>query len=188
VQLADFTPERAEPGEAAWAELREAQTLALALPHTGQAVTIDLGEGKDIHPRNKYDVASRLVRWALVKDYGFDFPYHSPEYRSVVFADGKAKITVDCFGSRLRTFDVEEIRGLMVCGPDRHWRWAQGRVVADNQIEVWSDEVRDPIAVRYAWAHNPVCNLYSADGLPMTPFRTDDFELSTRPPEETAKP
>ena len=181
VQLADYMAEKSAPGESAWAELRETQTKTMKLPHTGQAVIIDLGEGKDIHPRNKHDVAARLVRWALVQDYGLKLPYRSPEFKSLAVAGNKATVTFDCFGSTLRAFDVAEPRGFAVCGEDRVWHWATGKVIAPNQVEVSSPEVSAPVAVRYAWADNPVCNLFSNDGLPVTPFRTDDFELTTKP-------
>ncbi len=181
VQLADFKAEKAAPGDSDWAELRETQTKTLRLPNTGQAVIIDIGEGRDIHPRNKYDVATRLVRWALVKDYGMKFPYRSPEFKSLALAGNKATVTIDCFGSTLKTFDVIEPRGFAVCGEDRKWHWATGRVIAPDKVEVSSDQVAAPIAVRYAWADNPVCNLFSADGLPVTPFRTDNFDMITKP-------
>ena len=178
VQLANFHP---PTGEGRWAELREAQTKALRLPHTGQAVIIDLGEGKNIHPKNKRDVAARLVRWALVKDYGMQMPYRSPEFQSITFAANKATVTFDCFGSTLRSFGDDEVRGFALCAKDKVWHGAKGKVIGENQVEVTSDEVSAPVAVRYAWADNPVCNLYSSDGLPVTPFRTDNFPLSTEP-------
>ena len=181
VQLADYRAEKPAPGESDWAELRETQTKTLKLPNTGQAVIIDLGEGRDIHPRNKYDVASRLVRWALVKDYGLTFPYRSPELKSANFSGKTATVTLDCFGSSLRAFDVQEVKGFAICGADRVWHWAEAKIVGRDQVEVSSDKVAAPVAVRYAWADNPVCNLYSADGLPVTPFRTDDFEMTTKP-------
>jgi sialate O-acetylesterase len=186
VQLADFMAEKSDAVasvKSTWAELRETQTKTMRLPNTGQAVIIDLGEGKDIHPRNKHDVAARLVRWALVKDYGMKFPYRSPEFKTVEFTGNKATLTIDCFGSTLRAFDVADARGFVICGEDKVWRWAKGKVVGNNQVEVWSDEVAAPIAVRYAWADNPVCNLFSNDGLPVTPFRTDNFEMITKPKE-----
>ena len=187
--MADFKAEKPQPAESDWAELRETQTKTLRIPNTGQAVIIDIGEGKDIHPRNKHDVAARLVRWALVKDYGMKLPYRSPEYTHLAIAGNKATVTLDCFGSSLRTFDVAEAKGFAICGADRVWRWAKGTVVGKDRIEVWSDEVATPIAVRYAWADNPVCNLFSNDGLPVTPFRTDDFEMITKPkPVAAAKP
>jgi sialate O-acetylesterase len=190
VQLADFMAEKPEPSDSTWAELREAQTKTMKLPNTGQAVIIDLGEGKDIHPRNKQDVAARLVRWALVKDYGLSFPYRSPEFKSVQFDGAKATVTLDCFGSILRPFDVLEAVGFTLCGEDKVWHAAKGKIVGKDTIEVTSATVEKPIAVRYAWADNPVCNLFSNEGLPVTPFRTDDFEMITKPkpaPAPTAK-
>ena len=181
VQLADYHAEVATPGDAPWAELREAQTRTLKLPHTGQAVIIDLGEGRDVHPRNKHDVAARLVRWALVKDYGLNFPFRSPEFKGLEVQGSKAIVTIDCFGSFLRPFDVVEARGFAVCGEDKVWHWAKGKILSMDKVEVLSDEVPKPIAVRYAWADNPVCNLFSNDGFPVTPFRTDDFEMISKP-------
>jgi sialate O-acetylesterase len=188
VQLADFKEEK-PAGESDWAELREAQTLTMRLPNTGQAVITDLGEGRDIHPRNKYDVAGRLVRWALAKDYGMTFPYRSPELKECVFEGGKARVTLELFGSKLRPFDVLEARGFVVCGEDRVWRAAKGEIVdlGKGIIEVSSPEVGKPVAVRYAWADNPVCNLFNEQGLPVTPFRSDDFEMITKPKTVPAK-
>jgi sialate O-acetylesterase len=188
VQLADFKDEKAA-GESDWAELREAQTLTMRLPNTGQAVITDIGEGRDIHPRNKYDVAGRLVRWALVKDYGMNFSYRSPELKECVFEGGKARVTLELYGSKLRPFDVLEARGFVVCGEDRVWHVAKGEIMdlAKGVIEVSSSEVGKPIAVRYAWADNPVCNLFNEQGLPVTPFRSDDFEMITRSKTVPAK-
>jgi len=173
VQLANFMAQKPEPGESAWAELRESQTQTLKFPNTGQAVIIDLGEGKDIHPKNKHDVAARLVRWALVKDYGMRFPYRSPEFKSLEISGNTATVTFDCFGSSLRPFGVNEAVGFAVCGEDKVWHWAKGVVRGNEKVELSSDQVAKPIAARYAWADNPVCNLFSKDGLPVTPFRTD---------------
>lgn len=181
VQLADFKPESPTPGESEWAELRETQTKTLKLPNTGQAVIIDIGEGKDIHPKNKTDVAARLVRWALVKDYGMKLPYRSPEFKSVAFNGNVAKVTLDCFGGNLRPFDVAEARGFVVCGADKVWHPATGKITGGSEIEVTAKEVEAPVAVRYAWADNPVCNLFSDAGLPVTPFRTDAFPMITQP-------
>ncbi len=181
VQLADFNPEPKQPGDSTWAELREAQTKAMQLPNTGQAVIVDLGEGRDIHPRNKHDVAARLVRWALVKDYGFTLPHRSPEFKSLQVEGAKATVTLDCFGSSLRPFDVEAAVGFALCGEDKVWHAAKGKILGKDQVEVTSDAVPAPVAVRYAWADNPVCNLFSNDGLPVTPFRTDTFDMITKP-------
>ncbi|MFO0888492.1 MAG: sialate O-acetylesterase [Isosphaeraceae bacterium] len=176
VQLADFMDEKAEPAESAWAELREAQTMTMKrLPHTGEAVIIDIGEGKDIHPRNKQDVAMRLARWALAKDYGVTVPCQSPTYASMSKQDGKIAVKFDHVDGGFRPFDVNEPRGFTIAGPDRKFVPAKAKIVGPNTIEVWSESISDPAAVRYAWADNPVCNLYSNVGLPATPFRTDDW-------------
>ncbi|MEI6714890.1 MAG: sialate O-acetylesterase [Verrucomicrobiota bacterium] len=181
VQLADYLKEEKNPGESSWAELRESQTKTMSLPNTGQAVIIDLGEGKDIHPKNKHDVAARLVRWALAKDYGVKIAYRSPEFKTLEINENKAVVTIDCFGSALRTFDVEEAIGFAVCGEDHQWHWATGKVLGKDKVELTCEAVPKPIAVRYAWANNPVCNVTSFEGLPLTPFRTDDFEMITKP-------
>lgn len=179
VQLADYMVEAGQPGDSAWAELREAQTRTLRLPNTGQAVIIDRGEGKDIHPRDKYTVASRLLRWALAKDYGYDIAYRSPEFLGFSVDDGKATVVFNCFGSRLKTYDTRDVKGFAICGDDGIWHWAEADIAGTDTVIVWSDAVPNPVAVRYAWADNPVCNLISTDGLPVTPFRTDTFPLST---------
>ncbi|MES2737826.1 MAG: sialate O-acetylesterase [Verrucomicrobiota bacterium] len=184
VQLADFMPEAPTPGDSAWAELRESQTKTQnAIKNGGQAVIIDLGEANDIHPKNKRDVAERLARLALVKDYGFKLPYRSPEYKSVAIEGNKAIVTLDTFDSTLRTVDVSEVKGFAICGEDKKWVWATAKIVGRDKVEVTAAEVAKPVAVRYAWANNPVCNLLSIEGLPVTPFRTDDFPMTTKPKE-----
>ena len=190
VQLADYLNETPEPGDSAWAELREAQTLSQkALPHTGQAVIIDLGEASDIHPKNKRDVGERLDRWALAKDYGMKtMPYHSPELKDAQFANGRATVTLTDVGTGLRTVDANEVQGFAICGKDRKWHNAQARLLPGqpiHQVQVWSPDVKEPVAVRYAWANNPVCNLYTTEGLPVTPFRSDDFPMVTQPATAT---
>lgn len=187
VQLADFKAEAPDVFDAQWAELREAQTRTLSLPNTGEAVIIDLGEANDIHPKNKYDVAARLVRWALARDYGFkDLAHRSPAYREMRVAGNKATLGFDHVGAGLRTVDVNEVHGFVICGPDRRWVKAQARIAGPDRIEVWADGIAAPVAVRYAWADNPVCNVLSKEGLPLTPFRTDDFPLITDPANAAA--
>lgn len=93
----------------------------------------------------------------------------------------KAIIQLDTFGSALSTFDVAEVKGVAICGEDRKWVWAEAKIVGADKIEASSPSVAKPIAVRYAWANNPVCNLFNKEGLPVTPFRTDDFEMTTKP-------
>jgi sialate O-acetylesterase len=179
VQLADFMEEASEPGKSNWAELREAQSLALdKLAHVGQAVTIDLGETGDIHPRNKRDVALRLARLALAQDYGIDVPHISPRYDSLTVADGKVHITFETGkhpAGKLKAYDTSELIGFTIAGEDRKFVPAAAKIIADNQVEVWSNSVPQPVAVRYAWANNPVCNLKNHAGLPASPFRTDDW-------------
>jgi len=182
VQLADYKPELPEPGDSDWAELRESQTKTQnVIKNGGQAVIIDIGEGKDIHPTNKRDVAERLVRWALAKDYGVKIAYRSPEFKAAAFEGNKATITLDTFGSVLTTFDVTDARGFAVCGEDKKWAWADAKVIGPDKVEVTSKTVAKPIAVRYAWSDNPVCNLYSKEWLPVTPFRSDTFPMITDP-------
>jgi sialate O-acetylesterase len=176
VQLADFLAEKPEPADSAWAELREAQTMTMAaLPNTGQAVIIDLGEGQDIHPRNKQDVAKRLARWALAKDYGVAVPHRSPEYKAMEKQGNKVLVSFDHVGQGLKTFDVQEVRGFTIAGSDHTFHKAQAKITGPDTVEITCDSVTDPVSVRYAWADNPICNLYSRDGLPVTPFRTDDW-------------
>ncbi len=185
VQLADYMAEKTDAEQATasqWAELRESQTKTQsAIKNGGQAVIIDLGEANDIHPKNKRDVAERLARWALVKDYGMKLPYRSPEFKSAEFVGGKAIVTLDTFGSSLRTVDVNDVKGFVICGEDKKWVWATAKIVGNDKVEVSAAGVTKPVAVRYAWADNPVCNLFSKDGLPVTPFRSDDFEMLTKP-------
>ena len=180
VQLADFQNEQPQPGESAWAELREAQTMTMArLPKTGEAVIIEIGEGKDIHPKNKVDVGRRLARWALAKDYGVAIPYHSPQYKSMAKADNKIVLTFDHVDGGWRPFDVNEPRGFAIAGEDKKFVWATAKVQKDNTNEVSSDLVPNPVAVRYGWADNPVVNMFDGAGLPLTPFRTDDWPGTT---------
>jgi sialate O-acetylesterase len=176
VQLADFLAEAPEPRDSDWAELREAQTMTLSrLPRTGEAVIIDAGESQDIHPRNKLVVANRLARWALARDYGLKVAYQSPTYKEVKMQAKKAVIRFDHVGGGLKTIDVGELRGFAIAGSDHKFVAANAKFIGRDAIEVWSDKVAEPASVRYAWADNPVCNLYSDEGLPVTPFRTDDW-------------
>lgn len=184
VQLADFMPEKPEPGDSAWAELREAQTMTQdKLPNAGQAVIIDLGEAADIHPRKKLDVGRRLARIALARDYGKKFAYQSPRYESMEKQGDKVVLKFKNIGGGLRTVDEKAVQGFAVAGADKKWHWAEARIVdakdpmtKKDTIEVSSKDVKEPVAVRYAWADNPICNLFSEELLPVTPFRTDDWK------------
>jgi len=179
VQLADFMDEKAEPGDSAWAELREAQTMTQdKLPNTGEAVIIDIGEGSDIHPRNKLEVAERLARHALAKDYGRQIVCNSPRYESMEIKDGTATLKFKDTGGGLRAVDAKQLQGFAIAGEDKKWHPATAEFVKDqpDAVVVSSKDVPNPVAVRYAWADNPVCNLYNKTGLPVTPFRTDDWK------------
>lgn len=182
VQLADYQRETDQPAESAWAELREAQTMtAKRLPHTGQAVITDLGEAEDIHPRNKQDVAKRLARLALKNEYGYDIVAHSPTYESMEVREDRVLLSFDHIGGGLDTFDVRQPLGFTIAGEDKKFVPADAKLVDTDDdrkfdsVEVWSDSVDEPVAVRYAWADNPVCNVQNVEGLPLTPFRTDDW-------------
>ncbi|MBM3956004.1 MAG: sialate O-acetylesterase [Planctomycetes bacterium] len=177
VQLADFKAEQAAPAESDWAELREAQTMTMkALPATGEAVIIDIGEGKDIHPKNKQDVAKRLARWALAETYKKEgIVARSPLYKGMEKQASAIVLSFDHVAGGWRPFDVAEPRGFTIAGADKKFVAAKAKILPDGRIEVSADGVTDPVAVRYAWADNPVCNMFSGAGLPLTPFRTDDF-------------
>ena len=179
IQLADHNAEKPEPAESYWAELREAQTMALSVPHTGEAVVIDLGEARDIHYRNKQVAASRLARHALAKDYGYKIAADSPRYLSMEVEGDAFILDFDKVATSLYAFDIKEIKGFSIAGRDRQFVWAQAQIISKNQVKVWSDAIAEPASVRYGWADNPVVNLYDRNSLPVTPFRTDDWEIRT---------
>jgi sialate O-acetylesterase len=183
VQLADFMDEKSEPKDSAWAELREAQTMTLdKLPKTGQAVIIDLGEAADIHPKKKLDVGRRLARIALANDYGKNVASKSPRYDSMEKHGDKIIVKFKDVGGGIHNVDAKEVEGFAIAGADKKFVWAKAKIIPPangakaDSVEVWSDDVSDPVAVRYAWADNPVCNLYNDALLPVTPFRTDDWK------------
>jgi sialate O-acetylesterase len=175
VQLADYKEEKPLPGESDWAELREAQTRTLSLPNTGEAVIIDLGEGDDIHPRQKIEVGLRLARHALAKNYGVKVDHQSPRFEKMTIEKDTVTLTFKDVGGGLRTRDTKEVRGFAIAGEDKQWKWATAKITGLNSIEVTHKEITAPVAVRYAWADNPVCNVFSTNDLPLTPFRTDDW-------------
>lgn len=183
VQLADFMDEKPQPTDSAWAELREAQTLVLdKLPHTGQAVIIDLGEAADIHPKKKLDVGRRLARLALANEYGKSILSKSPRYDSMEKQGNTIVVKFKDVGGGLHPVDSKDVLGFAIAGADKKFVWAKA-VIANPQngakadtVAISSKEVPDPVAVRYAWADNPVCNLYNDALLPVTPFRTDDWK------------
>lgn len=180
VQLANFKELQTSPGESDWAELREAQLKTLALPETGMAVAIDLGEEKDIHPRNKKDVGLRLARIARANVYKEKIPYSGPIYKSHRIVGNKIIISFTHFSGGLKIKDDNTLRGFAIAGADKKFHWAKAEIKGDKVI-VWADQVSRPAAVRYAWAINPVFNLYNGAGLPASPFRTDNWKGITEP-------
>lgn len=186
VQLANFRAPKDQPGDSDWAELREAQSMTLALPKTGEAVIIDIGEANDIHPRNKQDVGLRLALSALHVAYDQVLVFSGPTFKDANFRSGKATIEFENIGEGLAPHDkYGYVRGFAIAGADRQWHWAQAYIDGDKVI-VSSPEVKDPIAVRYAWADNPDdANLYNSAGLPTTPFRTDDWPMITAGAKKT---
>ena len=180
VQLANYMAVKPEPTDSAWAELREAQTMTLSYPNTGQAVIIDIGEANDIHPKNKQDVGKRLALWALVKDYGRDMVYSSPMYKSMKKDGNKIVLSFDHVGGGLVAKGGGPLKGFAIAGEDKKFVWADAKIDGDKVV-VSSPDVADPVAVRYAWADNPVCNLYNKEDLPACPFRTDEWPGVTAP-------
>jgi sialate O-acetylesterase len=172
VQLANFQAVKEEPGDSNWAELREAQLMALRLPSAGMAVAIDIGDAVDIHPKNKEDVGKRLALWALAKTYGVKTPYSGPIYRDMETKGNKIVLRFDHADGGLVTKDGGPLKGFAIAAADRKFVWADAKVEGDTVV-VSSDKVAEPVAVRYAWADNPICNLYNKAGLPASPFRTD---------------
>jgi sialate O-acetylesterase len=174
VQLANFMPELPEPAEAAWAELREAQLQTLHLENTGMAVTIDIGEGKDIHPKNKQEVGRRLALIARANTYNEKIAFSGPVYDSFQTKQHAIRITFKQAETGLKTKDGKALKGFAIAGTDHKFHWADA-VIEGNQIVVSCKDVENPIAVRYAWASNPICNLVNEEGLPASPFRTDEW-------------
>jgi len=172
VQLANFREVKEEPGESDWAELREAQSMTLDLPNTGMAVIIDIGEANNIHPKNKQDVGKRLALWAQANTYGKDVVYSGPLYTSMERKGNKIVLHFDHVGGGLVAGGDKPLKGFAIAGADQKFVWADARIVGDTVV-VSSESVADPVAVRYAWADNPICNLYNKAGLPASPFRTD---------------
>ncbi len=173
VQIANYMDRNTVPVEHEWAELREAQTMALSLPNTGMAVTIDIGDAKDIHPGNKQEVGRRLAIQALANTYEKVIPYSGPLYQSYAIKGKQIELSFT-YAKGLQSSDGKELTGFALAGADRKFVWAKAKVVEDKVV-VWSPQVAQPVAVRYAWSANPACNLVNAAGLPASPFRTDDF-------------
>jgi sialate O-acetylesterase len=178
VQLANWKARPEDSIDSEWAELREAQLLTLrGTPNTGMAVAIDVGDPDDIHPRNKLDVGLRLARWALADTYGMKLERSGPLYAAHSVEGDRVRVTFK-HSAGLKTRDGAPPAGFYVAGADRRFAPAEARVEG-GAVVVWSRAVPAPVAVRYAWADNPAANLYNAEGLPASPFRTDDWPAVT---------
>ncbi|MEI6168590.1 MAG: sialate O-acetylesterase [bacterium] len=165
---------RDEQGRSSWAEIREAQSMALALPETGMAVTIDIGDESNIHPQNKQDVGRRLALSALGGVYQRrDIVACGPLFKSCSFRGNEAHIVFTHTGSGLVAKEGG-LHGFTMAGEDRRFIPANAVIGLDG-VAVSSTAVPHPVAVRYAWANNPAATLFNQAGLPASPFRTDDW-------------
>jgi sialate O-acetylesterase len=188
VQLANFQtsdPNKPAMGDG-WANLRDAQLQSLSIPHTGMAVTIDIGNASDIHPKDKQDVGKRLAAWALAKDFGKKIEYSGPLYNGMKVEGNKIRIAFDhansglMVGAKTGLDPVQEVAGgkvkwISIAGADKQFYWADA-VIDGTTLVVSSDKVPNPVAVRYAFTMNPDgANLYNKDGFPASPFRTDNW-------------
>ncbi|GAB6007430.1 sialate O-acetylesterase [Dysgonomonas reticulitermitis] len=180
VQLANYKQIEDMPEESDWAELREAQSGALHLANTGMAVTIDIGNANDIHPKNKQEVGRRLALIANSNLYGKDEPFSGPIFNSYKIDGNKVRISFTHTDGGLKAKGDEDLKGFCIAGPDRRFYRAEA-IIEGDEVVVSSPDVIFPVAVRYAWANNPVCNLYNGAGLPASPFRTDDWPGKTSP-------
>ena len=174
VQLANYTKTLPEPAPSDWAELREAQLKTLHLENTGMVVTIDIGEEKDIHPKNKQEVGRRLSLLAR-RDNGEKIAFSGPIYDSYSIVSNSIRISFLHSEGGLKIQTGETLKGFEIAGLNHKFYWADAKIVG-NEVVVSSANVENPIAVRYAWAENPVCNLFNNSDLPASPFRTDDWQ------------
>jgi len=189
VQLPNYDPPTDDPrgdGPEKWPGTREQMLKCLQIPKTGVAVTIDVGDGADLHPPNKKDVGERLALWALARDYGKKIVFSGPLYKGIQLGSGKIKVTFDSVGSGLMAGKKDglnpaledkgaKLKRFAIAGEDKKWVWADA-VIDGNTVVVSSPQVPKPVAVRYAFAMNPAgCNLYNKEGLPASPFRTDEW-------------
>ncbi|MFD2744061.1 MULTISPECIES: sialate O-acetylesterase [Sphingobacterium] len=179
VQLANYMKRESETRESAWAELRDAQKDALALPNTDMAVIADIGDADDIHPKNKQEVGRRLALLALKNQYKQQVISGGPELLSYRIRGDEIHLKFKPNGSKLVSNNRDQVlAGFSIAGEDQIFYWAEGRIKG-NVVIVKSKNVAKPVAVRYGWANNPDLSLYNAEGLPASPFKTDDWRDST---------
>lgn len=174
VQLANYLNPLSYQENSTWSFLREAQTRSLELANTGLAVAIDIGEAMDIHPKNKKDVGGRLAQWALSKTYGKPVVASGPLFQSLSIEGDRIRLRFTHVGGGLVVKDGA-LKTFVIAGNDKNFLEARALIEGDTVV-VKNENVPEPVAVRYAWADNPLgCNLYNADGLPASPFRTDTW-------------
>ena len=174
VQLANYLDRKLVQADSPWAALREAQSKAQHLAHTGMAANIDIGEAHDIHPKNKQEVARRLAVISLADTYGQKIPAQAPVYDNYTVENGKVRIsfTIPAIGERFE--QNKDIKGFIIAGPDHVFYPAEAYTEGD-EVVVYSHYVKVPVAVRYGWADNPECTLRTPTNLPVAPFRTDNW-------------
>lgn len=176
VQLPNYkAPQQAPVETSGWVIVQEQMLKSLALSNTGMAITIDVGEEKDIHPKNKQDVGKRLALWALGTTYDKPIVYSGPIYERMFKKEGQIIVRFKHTGDGL-VARGEKLKGFAIAGEDKQFVFADAKILGDAQVVVSSAEVKNPVAVRYAWASNPDCNLYNSAGLPASPFRTDTWK------------
>jgi sialate O-acetylesterase len=173
VSLANYQPPSTDQD---WPALREAQAMtAKQTPHCGHAVTIDIGDARDIHPKNKREVGRRLALSALANTHGRDIAWSGPWYRSMEITGKGIRLTFDHTNGGLMARGGP-LTGFTIAGEDKKFVTASA-VMDGETVLVSSPDVNKPVAVRYAWSANPSCNLHNKAGLPAVPFRTDDWPL-----------
>ncbi len=179
VQLAPFMKIEEKPTDTDWARLREAQLVTLKLPHTGMSVITDVGDEKDIHPKRKEPVGARLALAALATTYGQKNEPLGPLYEALKVDGDKAVLSFKHVGKGLEC-KGEKLVGFTVAGEDGVFHNANAEIKGDKVV-VSCEQVAKPIAVRFGWANYPVTNLFNKDGIPASPFRTDDWAKGGKP-------
>lgn len=163
------------PQKCNWAELREAQNSVYNLPNTGVVTTIDIGNADDIHPLNKQDVAHRSVLWAYKLAYNKDIAASAPYFGSVIFDKSYAIVNLEELGAGLECKDkYGYVKGFAIAGNDKKFYWAKAEI-RNDKIIVSSIDVPNPVAIRYCWSYTPDISLYGKNGVPVAPFRTDNW-------------
>ena len=172
VQLAPFNYSNQEGGQFLLPQIWEAQTATLALQNTGMAVTTDIGDPRDVHPRNKQGVGRRLALWALAKDYSRDdVIYSGPLYKSMAVEGNTIRLTFDHVGSGLMSRDEKSLTWFQIAGEDKEFFEANATIDGDTVV-VSSDAIANPVAVRFGWHQSAEPNFVNKEGLPASPFRT----------------